>query len=293
MPRSKRKQFLNSISKFALRFKSRKDGGNVISVRSRNLNRNKGAYSFLKNIKTAEFVDFSLVKNQVRIIQDDYGYCYICIPRVKVVNDNQVGNRSSVSNVISLDPGVRTFLTGFDPQRNNVVHIGLDPQKKILQILSLIDSLTSKKVKSKKRKKYKLKKVINRLRFKIKNMVNNLHYNTTSFLCKNYDVIILPIFCTKEMSEKKQRIIGKKTVRVLQSLSHFRFRQRLIDKAEEYGCKVLVVTEEYTSKTCTNCGILKRNLGGNKTFNCGSCKLKIDRDTNGARNILLKTHCNK
>ncbi|RHZ62220.1 hypothetical protein Glove_341g17 [Diversispora epigaea] len=49
-------------------------------------------------------------------------------------------------------------------------------------------------------------------------------------------------------------------------------------------------TEEYkyTSKTCGNCGFIKKNLGESKTFRCDSCDLVIDRDVNGARNILLK-----
>ena len=42
------------------------------------------------------------------------------------------------------------------------------------------------------------------------------------------------------------------------------------------------------SKTCTNCGELHRNLGGSKTFCCPKCKVVLDRDANGARNILLK-----
>lgn len=48
------------------------------------------------------------------------------------------------------------------------------------------------------------------------------------------------------------------------------------------------VTEEYTSKTCGNCGELNEKLGSNKTFECQKCKIVIDRDCNGCRNILLK-----
>ncbi len=65
----------------------------------------------------------------------------------------------------------------------------------------------------------------------------------------------------------------------------------LISKVLEYSNKrLLFPSEEYTSKTCGNCGVLKNNLGGSKVLNCGSCGLKIDRDINGSRNILLKTY---
>ena len=50
----------------------------------------------------------------------------------------------------------------------------------------------------------------------------------------------------------------------------------------------MIGTEEYTSKTCTNCLKINYNLGSDKTFKCPNCSLIIDRDVNGARNILLK-----
>lgn len=46
--------------------------------------------------------------------------------------------------------------------------------------------------------------------------------------------------------------------------------------------------EDYTSKTCGNCGYIKNNLGANKIFECDKCKKIFDRDINGARNIYLK-----
>jgi len=91
------------------------------------------------------------------------------------------------------------------------------------------------------------------------------------------------------LKRKKERKIGNKTVRNLLTWSHYRFRQRLLQKSREYPwCKIIETTEEYTSKTCGNCGTIKNNLGGNKVFKCSCCKVKIDRDFNGARNILIK-----
>jgi putative transposase len=48
------------------------------------------------------------------------------------------------------------------------------------------------------------------------------------------------------------------------------------------------MTEEYTSKTCTNCGHLHGALGSNKVYDCASCGVVYDRDAGGSRNILIK-----
>ncbi|NJK75986.1 MAG: transposase, partial [Microcoleus sp. SU_5_6] len=55
-----------------------------------------------------------------------------------------------------------------------------------------------------------------------------------------------------------------------------------------YGSRLVRVTEEYTSKTCTKCGRVHQKLGGAKTFKCPSCGHEIPRDFNGALGIFLK-----
>jgi transposase len=47
-------------------------------------------------------------------------------------------------------------------------------------------------------------------------------------------------------------------------------------------------TEEYTSLTCTYCGYRSKHYN-EREKECLKCKKKIDRDINGARNILIKT----
>ena len=51
---------------------------------------------------------------------------------------------------------------------------------------------------------------------------------------------------------------------------------------------VIDVTEEYTSKTCGRCGFLHNKIGSRRNFVCPKCKVCINRDVNGARNVLLK-----
>ncbi len=90
------------------------------------------------------------------------------------------------------------------------------------------------------------------------------------------------------MVKKGKRRLTTKTARAMVTLSHYKFKQTLKHQAAKHGCIVVDVTEEYTSKTCSKCGQIHKKLGGNKRFTCPSCGHKLDRDLNGAFNILLK-----
>ena len=89
----------------------------------------------------------------------------------------------------------------------------------------------------------------------------------------------------------KRRVINNDTARRLLMWSHYKFRQRLLHKARQWGRTVVIVNEAYTSKTCTRCGWQNDQLGCAKVFICRECHLRIDRDVNGARNILLRNTC--
>lgn len=127
----------------------------------------------------------------------------------------------------------------------------------------------------------KMKREINMTYERIKNMRDELHHKAALYLCRNYDIILISEFRIQPMISEKDIRIGKKKVKavykeegkeagkavlkeykrkkrlnkkvkyVLQMLSHYRFRQHLINKANEYGNK-------------------------------------IDRDVNGSRNILIE-----
>ena len=86
----------------------------------------------------------------------------------------------------------------------------------------------------------------------IKHMVNKLHHKSAMWLCKNHKFILLPMFNTKLMTEKRdtktqrwKRKITKKTVSQLYSLALSRFTQFLLHKAREHGATVLFVNEAH------------------------------------------------
>ena len=67
------------------------------------------------------------------------------------------------------------------------------------------------------------------------------------------------------------------------------FRRQLEYKTARSGAVLRVVDRWYpSSKTCSNCGVVKAKLPlSERTFNCDSCGLSIDRDLNAAINICV------
>ncbi len=72
--------------------------------------------------------------------------------------------------------------------------------------------------------------------------------------------------------------------------SHYRFKQRLLNKDKQYpNCDVYVGNESYTTITCGKCGHVNNPRFTNKNFHCQRCNFQTDRDWNGGRNYLIKT----
>ena len=85
------------------------------------------------------------------------------------------------------------------------------------------------------------------------------------------------------MVTKDGRKLNRRTVRLMTAWVHYRFKQRVIFKARQFGKKVVIVNEAYTSKTCSCCGWIHQKLGGSKRFKCQDCRSIMDRDVNGER----------
>ena len=75
---------------------------------------------------------------------------------------------------------------------------------------------------------------------------------------------------------------------VLNQLSHYKFKEHLLYKSEAKCCNIFIVTEEYTSKCCGKCGKCSDDYSDTRVKKCPNCNSEIDRDINGARNILIK-----
>lgn len=168
--------------------------------------------------------------------------------------------------------------------------------------------------KIKNKKSLKLKR--ERLYKNTKNFVKELHRKTALFLCKNFKRVIYPEFRTQKMlmnkkytktyynkikEEKgeeemrkelkkttKNKRLNKNVKKVLNMQSHYKFKEHLINKGNEYGCVIVTDADENeTTKTCANCGCTNYTLN-KRIKTCENCKCKIDRDNNASFLVIHK-----
>ena len=183
-------------------------------------------------------------------------------------NDSQVKFIYKGDRVISLDPGVRKFLVGYDPTGTSIF-IGENAHVELTQLLYEIDNTKDN---------YLLWK-------KAKNLVAELHWKTISFLVENYDTILLPDFRVSQMIRSKK--LSRITKRLMCMFSFYSFKEKLKYKCSMYNKKLIIVDESYTSCTCGRCGKINDTKGA-EIFHCTSCGLVVDRDATGSRNIFIK-----
>ncbi len=217
--------------------------------------------------------------SDVRLVCNRGAYYFIfCIPdTTQPINCNQ--------HSIALDPGIRTFQTGYSPN-GQIYKIGEEQKTLMIKLHERIDKLKSVRESKKGRTRQNLRKKINKLELKIQNVIHNLHNQVGSVLAKNYRYILLPTFGTSVMQKDKKMVSVNK--RRLNGWSHFRFQQKLIHLCEKYGSKLILVDESFTTKTCGNCGTVKDDVKGQTFYSCSSCGYGLDRDIHGARNIWIK-----
>ena len=274
-----------NINKFNMQFMSKKKTTEYFSFED------KEFPSFIRKIKSnywftnskgrrdrISFSDITTTEKGIEIIYEkDTGRYFLhypvdrnWFPEEDRRNESQVKFISKGDRVISIDPGVRKFLVGYDP-RGESIFIGEDAHIELTKLLVEID----------KTEIYKDRSILWR---KAKNLVSELHWKTISFLVENYDIILLPDFRVSQMVKGKK--LARITKRLMMMFSFHSFKEKLKYKCSMYNKKLIIVDESYTSCTCGRCGNIKRtNL---EVYSCDDCGLVIDRDATGSRNIFIK-----
>ncbi len=271
--------------KFEMRFRSCRDKSQVIQFKNDAYKNGTWFPSKVKGLLFCSAIGYEVPQSCAYGTELVYqrGQWFACFPEVREVTT------TGSDKVISLDPGNRCFLTGFDGE--NILEIGKEDIGRITRLCLHLDNLISQKVlakgKQKKRKRYKLSLAIERLRERIRNLVNDLHSKASSLLTSAYKLILLPTYETSQMILKRARKINRKSVRSMLSWATGRFAKHLEQAAKRNGVIVVRINESYTSKTCPHCGKIHHKLGGKKIFTCPDCGFTAPRDWVGAVNIML------
>lgn len=193
----------------------------------------------------------------------------LLVPEEKIKKERKKNN-----NFISIDPGVRTFLTGVSDNKH--IEICTNGYGTLKKLLNKIDKV--------KKNKNKIK-----LRLKLKNKVTDLHWKSINFLMnQNKNTIVIGNWSTKRCVSKKGSL-NKMLKRVCLSLRYYDFLNKLQYKSNYNNISLKIQDEAYTSKLCSMCGKINKKLSSSKIYNCLNCKIIHDRDINACRNILMKS----
>lgn len=264
-----------NIRRFNMKYRSkRKDASMEIPKTAISIGKRLDIYkTYLSGIKLArdKYLEDINIEYDCRLKKEGRSW-YIIIPC------SSVKKSTTVSDVCALDPGVRNFQTIYSGKSVTRIVPNKGLIKKLQSKLDLLRSLRDKGVIR--------KRTMDKRWSIIKNNIIDIHNKAISYLFRHYNTILIPRFESQEIGK---RMCSRNNRRSLFTLNHYQFLCKLINKSKMIqGTNVIVCTEEYTSKTCGSCGIIHKNLGASEVFNCEHCGLVIDRDMNGARNILIK-----
>lgn len=297
--------------KFTMKKKTKKDLLQTMNIEKLAINNNTIFSGFRYNKEKI----FDKLKMSEKLSK--YNYCgsslsYHRILNKFILNLNYTTKKviTKANKICSIDPGVVNFLAIYSDSK--VAKIGIKTKDAIYKICNEIDIISSRlnRYSYKSNNKYvenngkiikedgdcyivnhnrrrNLKRSLHRKIDKLKNMKRELHDQAINYLTSNYSKIIVPPFKIQKMAGK----LSSKTARMMYNLSYYTFKCKLQRKGIEKNCLVEIKNEHYTSKTCTRCGNIKSDLNLNdRIYKCSNCKLTIDRDYLGARNILLRNN---
>ena len=281
-----------NIKKFKMGFKRKSNSrwsivipSKALSLTTNTVTKNRFIKIFPKSntcpiVRTCEQISPEMLEHDCLLHFDGSEY-YLCAPCIK--SSKSVASTDS----ISLDPGVRTFLTGYSPD-GTICKLGDNVSNRLLRLLlkaDKIQSLITKETRRNCRKNLKRNKI--RILQKVRNLTNEMHHKIALYLVSNYKNILIPDFESKNMCNRKTRKIRCKTVRQMLSLGHGKFKTILKAKAIEYGANLIWTDEAYTTKTCGCCGCMNHNIGSKKEWVCENCNTKHARDGNASRNVFI------
>lgn len=242
---------------------------------------------FVKQLgKIKSNLDLNLIERNSILQYDSHKKSYVIIVPI----EKQLNTVHKRYDKCGIDIGVRTFITTYS--EDSSLEIGTKCCKIIDQYNKRLDGIRSSKD-QKIISDTKMRKLYSKYSDKLKNKISDMHNKVSKLLLLNYSEIIIGKISIKKMISNLTSNLKEITKRRLIALSHYRFRMKLKSMASKYGNKIVEVDEYLTSKTCSECGKINKNLGSSKVFECDLCKLRVDRDINASINIYKNENLRK
>ena len=129
----------------------------------------------------------------------------------------------------------------------------------------------------------KLENQLLKLNHRLTNIRHNYLHQVTSEIINRK-----PMFISLEDLNVKGMMKNRHLAKAIQEQCFHEFRRIITYKAEWNNIKVIVVPRFYpSSKTCSECGAIKRNLKlSDREYICSECGCVIDRDYNASVNLM-------
>lgn len=261
-----------NIKHFKMRYIKQSKQQQCIYIPKGSIKENGFSVRKLGNMLNIENYDYKNIKHDCKLLYRNNEFSLLIPEDIKQKNNNS-------NKVMSIDPGIKTFLTGIS--NNSIYKFGNNLSDVIRKDLDRIDYLNKD---LNKRRKQLIKIAYER----IKNRIKDMHWKCINHIINksNVGTIILGNWSTKSICSNK-KYLDKTIKRISMSLNFYKFKERLRFKCQENKVQLILTNEAYTSKICCKCGHTNDKFT-NRILNCTNCKYSIDRDINGSCNILLK-----
>ena len=265
-----------------------------------------GAY-FVKNNKT----DFEFYRHKIKIPTlkfvrvKEYGY----IPKNTIIKSGtitKIADRYFLSLIMEVEDTVKAINTstkglGVDLGikdtaicSNGKVFKNINKTKKVKKLkkkLKREQRKMSRSVEYSKSKKIKLKecKNFNKKKLKVQKLFYRLNCIRDDYNNKIVDEITRAKlkYITIENLKVSSMMKNKHLSRAIQEQNFYAIRTKLINKCKERNIELRLVDIFYpSSKTCSCCGSIKKNLKlSDRIYKCCNCGIEIDRDYNASINL--------
>lgn len=271
-----------NIKKFRIKFWKTDRTNKFIEIEKEFIKDGKILYDVFKDFKfTYNNEPHLLQKDTVKILyRSDIKKYYL------LVSEKIEPTVSKKTKFIGIDQGIKPFIAC--RTNDELLQIGTEVSVKIDNYLTKIETLKNKRARTIKMKKNIKKKII-KLNLDIRWLIDELHWKTIKFITNNYKYVVIGNVNMLNIIKEGKSNLNARTASIGLRMRMGEFRRRLEYKCLINGINYFMVNEAYTSKVCSKCGNCKKELKGEKIYNCTICNVKRDRDLNSATNMLLLT----